>query len=46
MADALSRVQGAEVLCLAISVVQSGLQRAIVDSYAQDPQLSGIIQDL
>ena len=45
-ADALSRVQGAEILLMAISVVSSDLKDKIVASYELDAHLMDIIQKL
>lgn len=46
VADALSRVRGAELLCFAISVISSDLEEKIKSSYALDPHLQGIVQKL
>jgi len=43
-ADALSRVPSAQVLFLAVSVIQSDLLDGIKASYALDPQLQAYIQ--
>ena len=45
-ADALSRVQGAEVLLMAISMVSSDLKEKIKASYELDDKLLAIIQKL
>ena len=46
VADALSRVQGSEVLMMAISVIDSNLTQAITDSYALDDNTMGILHKL
>lgn len=46
VADALSRVTNAEVLCLAISVVSSDIETLIGDSYTLDVQLTSLIDKL
>ena len=46
VADALSRVQGSEVLLMAISVIDSNLTQAITDSYALDDNTMGILHKL
>lgn len=46
VADALSRVQGAEVLCMAITVVSSDLENQIKNSYALDHFLIEICNKL
>lgn len=46
VADALSRVQGAEILCLALSVVSSDLSSLIQASYLLDNTLVTIIEQL
>lgn len=43
-ADALSRVQGAELLCMALSVSSSELPQLIKASYQLDVGLTQIIQ--
>lgn len=45
-ADALSRVQGAEILCLEISVVTSDLEDLIKATYILDDNLVSVIQQL
>lgn len=44
--DALSRVQGSEILCLAISIMNSDLVRQIHYSYNFDSALSDFIPKL
>ena len=46
VADALSRVQGSEILCLAISVVDSDLRQKIINAYNGDGQLQTVIQQI
>lgn len=46
IADALSRVSGAEVLCLALSVIDSNLQQLIQHSYELDINFQHLLQDL
>ncbi|CAA7037672.1 unnamed protein product [Microthlaspi erraticum] len=46
VADALSRVEGAEVLHMAMSVLQIDLLQEIQSSYESDQVLKGIIADL
>ena len=46
VADALSRVKGAKILCCAISLIPSDLEEKIKRSYAMDPHLEGILQRL
>lgn len=41
--DALSRIQGYELLCLAISVLSSDLSKQIQDSYTLDPNILDLI---
>lgn len=43
VADALSRMASAEVLCLAISVVQSDMLDMVRNSYTLDPGLTGMV---
>ncbi|XP_056696470.1 transposon Tf2-1 polyprotein isoform X1 [Spinacia oleracea] len=45
-ADALSRVQGSEVLCMAMSVVDSNLATLITASYQLDATLKAIVDSL
>lgn len=40
--DALSRVQGAEVLCMAITVISSDLEDQIKNSYSSDTFLTDV----
>ena len=44
--DALSRVQGSEVLMMAISLIDSNLTQAITNSYALDDNTMGILHKL
>ncbi|XP_074291606.1 uncharacterized protein LOC141618411 [Silene latifolia] len=46
VADGLSRVQGSEILLMAISVVSSDLRQLIINSYSTDEHLTSIIQKL
>ena len=43
-ADALSRAKGAEILCLAISVIASNVEDLIKDSYKGDQWIENILQ--
>lgn len=45
-ADALSRVQGSEILLMALSVVDSNLSTMILASYQLDDNLKSVIQSL
>lgn len=45
-ADALSRVEGSEILCMAISVVSSNLSNLIKDSYQLDVNTQYIVNTL
>lgn len=45
-ADALSRIEGAEILCMAISVVSSNLTELISNSYQLDERLKEIMERL
>lgn len=45
-ADTLSRVQGTNILCMAISVVSSDLESLIKSSYQLDPQITTILHAL
>jgi len=44
VADALSRVQGSELLLMAVSTIQSNLIALIEQNWQQDPTLQNIIQ--
>lgn len=46
VADALSRVSNAEVLCLAISVFSSNIEQLISMSYSVDASILAILQSL
>lgn len=46
VADALSRVQGAEMLFMAISVLDSNLASFILASYQGDDELKSVLQSL
>lgn len=46
VADALSRVQGVDILCLAITVVNSNLDQTIKDSYDLDTHLKTVVVQL
>lgn len=43
VADALSRVQGAELLLMAVTTVHSDLMDLIEQSWREDPILQGVI---
>lgn len=46
VADALSRVQGAEMLCMAITVISSNLKELIRQSYQLDVNLAHMVTQL
>lgn len=46
VADALSRVEGSEVLCLAMSVISSDLNQQIKNSYTLDSHLTELVEKL
>lgn len=46
VANALSRVQGAEILCLVITVISSDLEDLIKESYNLDPTLATMLSQL
>lgn len=45
-ANVLSRVQGSELLLMAISVIHSDLQQRIVNNYALDLNLTTLVEQL